>query len=454
MKNITVKNIIEATGGTLLCGDINVELYDVCINSREVKDGDLFIPIIGANVDAHRFIKSALDIGAATLTSKEDIDVETDKPVILVKDTIEALQQIGMYIRNRYDIPVVGVTGSVGKTTTREMISAALKTGYKTFHTEGNFNSQIGVPITLSRMTDEYEVAVLELGMSEQGQIVKLSNMIRPTISVVTTIGLAHVEYLGSQENIRTEKLSIIEGMNKDGILLLNGDDKMLAQMRGKMPCTTYFYGCEDWCDYRAMNISYEKGKSYFIFVHGEDRISVELNALGKHNVANCVAAMAIADMQGIPLETARKAFVEFEGQRLQIVELENKYTIIDDTYNASPTSVKASIDVLCDMNVTGKRYLVLADMLELGENSPKYHYDVGTYISDKHIDELIVIGELSMNIKQAVDEGNSNIRTCSFTDNEEIAMYLMALMQPEDVVLLKGSNGMHLCETVEILKD
>lgn len=453
MENITVRHILEATNGTLLCGDIDTVLTDICINSKEMKEGDLFVPIVGANVDAHRFIKSALEKGSATLTSAKKNDLSCEKPFIQVEDTVVALQAIGAYIRNRYDIPVVGVTGSVGKTTTREMISAALKTGYKTFHTEGNFNSQIGVPITLSRLAEDDEIAVIEMGMSEPGQIVKLSNIVRPSICVVTTIGLAHIEYMKTQENIRTEKLSIIKGMKEDGILLLNGDDPMLAEMRGKMPCTTYYYGCQEWCDFRAMNISFEGGKSFFIFVHGDERISVQLNALGKHNVGNCVAALAVATLEGTPLETARQGFLEFEGQRQQIIELENRYTIIDDTYNASPASMKASIDVLCDMTVEGKRYLVLADMLELGDKSSEYHYDIGTYISSKNVDEVIVIGELALNIKKAIEDSGCKIKTYTFSDNEEVAIYLMAVMQPEDVVLLKGSNGMHLNEIVNILK-
>lgn len=453
MEDITVSDILSATGGTLLSGDENTVLLDICINSKEIKEGDLFVPIIGTNVDAHKFIEGALEVGAATLTSQHNNVVVADKPYIRVNDTVKALQDIGCYIRNRYNIPVVGVTGSVGKTTTREMITTALRTKYKTFHTKGNFNSQIGVPITLSKLSREDEIAVLELGMSEPGQIVTLSKMVKPSLAVVTTIGVAHIEYMKTQENIRKEKLSIVEGMSDDGVLLLNGDDLMLAQMRDKMPGNTLFYGCEDWCDYKARKIVYREGKSFFELVYKDECINIELNALGKHNVANCVGAMAVAHLEGIPFEVSKKGFLKFEGQRQQIIELEGRYTIIDDTYNASPPSVRASIDVLCDMPVEGKKYLVLADMLELGEDASTYHYDIGKYLSNKKIDEVIVVGELAMNIKRAIIESCSGIKTYSFSDNEEVAIYLMAVMQPADVVLLKGSNSMHLNEVVQILK-
>ena len=206
MENITVKDIVEMTGGVLLCGDENTAVKDVCINSKEIKEGDLFVPIIGENVDAHRFIESALEKGAASLTSEHDGVVVAEKPYIRVDNTQVALQRIGAGIRTRLiDIPIVAVTGSVGKTTTRTMIAHALSAGKKTYQTEKNFNSQIGVPITLSRMNSDDEIAVLELGISEDGQMDILSEMVRPDIAVVTTIGVAHIQFMKTRENIRKQ---------------------------------------------------------------------------------------------------------------------------------------------------------------------------------------------------------------------------------------------------------
>lgn len=449
MFDITVKNILEATGGKLLCGDENTPVMDVCINSREIKEGDLFIPIKGENVDAHKFIESALVKGAATLTSEHNDVVVADKPYIYVKDTVSALQQIGLYIRNRFDIPFVGVTGSVGKTTTREMISTALMAGKNVYQTEGNHNSQIGVPITLSRINPDAEIAVMEMGMSEAGQMDILSSLVKPDICVVTVIGVAHIEFLKSQENIRNEKLSIVNHMSKDGVLFLNGDDPMLAALRGKTDVKTYFYGTADWCDYRADNIRIENYQYIYDYVHGDKNVTVRLNALGKHNVGNSLVGMAIADYTGVDVAAAAKQFEEFKGIRQKLINIPGKYTILDDTYNASPDSMKASINVLADMDNTGKKIAVLGDMFELGANSEKYHYEVGEYLATKKIDELVVVGDLSLKIKEAVENNNTNIKCYNFKDNGEVALYLMSVMREDDVCLIKGSNGMKLNEIV-----
>lgn len=457
MENITVKDIVEMTGGVLLCGDENTVITDVCINSKEIKEGDLFVPIIGENVDAHRFIESALEIGAASLTSEHDGIVVAEKPYIRVDNTQVALQRIGTGIRSRLiDIPIVAVTGSVGKTTTRTMIAHALAAGKNTYQTEKNFNSQIGVPITLSRMSSDNEIAVLELGISEDGQMDILSDMVRPDMAVVTVIGVAHIEFMKTRENIRRQKLSIVHSMKKGGTLFLNGDDDMLqdAVDTEHLSCKTIFYGTENWCDYYAKDIVYHSDHTTFTCVHGVQQIEVVLKAFGKHNVANCVAALAVACENGIPLEKAVAHMESYEGPRQKIIRTEGKFTMIDDTYNASPDSMKASINVLCDMPCSGKRVAVLGDMLELGENSEEYHRDIGRYLLSKPVDEVYVIGELAGYIKDEMKQSESeNVRVYSFSDREEAAMSLVAILQPEDVLLVKASNGMHLDELVNILK-
>lgn len=449
MFDIKVKDIVAATGGTLLCGDENVDITDVCINSKEIKAGDLFVPIIGERVDAHRFIESALEVGAATLTSHHSGVVIAEKPYIHVHDTVKALQDIGTFIRNKFNIPIVGVTGSVGKTTTREMIAAALSGCVNVYQTEGNFNSQIGVPITLSRMTRDAEVSVLEMGMSEAGQMDTLSEMVRPDICVVTVIGVAHIEFLKTQENIRKEKLSIVNHMNKDGVLFLNGDDPMLAGIKGETEVKTFYYGTEKWCDYRAENVHMENYKYVYEYVHGDTRIPVILNALGRHNVGNSLVGMAVADYLGLDLNKAAKSFADFKGIRQVIIDIPDKYTIIDDTYNASPDSMKASLNVLSELETDGRKIAVLGDMFELGARSEEYHYQVGTFLADKDIDELVVVGELSQNIVRAVMDRESKIKCYSFRDNGEVTLYLLSVMRPGDVVLIKGSNGMNLKEIV-----
>ncbi len=456
MENITVKDIVKFTNGVLMCGDENTPVKDICINSKEIKEGDLFVPIIGEKVDAHRFIESALETGAATLTSvHNDVDVDvSDRPYIRVNDTVDALQRIGAAVRKRISIPVVAVTGSVGKTTTREMIAKALSSEKKTYQTEGNLNSQIGVPITLSRMSERDEIAVLELGISEDGQMDVLSEIVRPDMAVVTTIGVAHIEFMKTRENIRKQKLSVVHFMREGGTLFLNGDDELLrnAKEAEELTCRTLYYGTEDWCDYYAKNIVYYDSHTEFTCVHGGQEVPVSLNTLGKHNVGNCVAALAVANENGIPMSVAAAGFSGFEGLRQRIIHIDNKFTMIDDTYNASPDSMKASIRVLCDIPCNGRRIAVLGDMFELGENEVRYHQEVGEFLLDKPIDEVIVMGELSQNIKQILEKNESKIKVYTFSDNEEAAIYLMATLKTEDVVLLKASNGMNLKEVVNIL--
>ena len=454
MENITVKDIVRITDGQLLCGDENTVVTDICINSKEIQNGDLFVPIIGEKVDAHRFIDAALEVGAATLTMRHLEQMNVNKPYILVEDSVKALQKIGMAIRKQIDLPCIAVTGSVGKTTTREMITAALATAKKTFHTPKNFNSQIGVPITLSKMSSEDEIAVLELGISEPGQMDILSELVRPDMAVVTTIGVAHIEFMKTQENIRKEKLSIVHFMKEGGTLFLNGDDALLKEAKEKenLTCRTLFYGTQDWCDYYAKDIVYYDTYTTFTCVHGTEEVFVRLNTLGKHNVGNCVVALAVANENGIPMKTAAQGFSQFEGQRQQIIPLENKFTMIDDTYNASPDSMKASISVLCDMPCEGRRVAVLGDMFELGENEIEYHQQIGRFLLEKPVDEVVLLGELTKYIQQVIKEQGSKIKVCAFKDNEDAAIYLMATLKPEDVVLLKASNGMHLNEIVKIL--
>lgn len=449
MLDICVKDIVRATGGRLLCGDENTKVRDVCIDSNEAKEDDLFIPIIGERVDAHKFIDSALLHAAATLTSEHD-EMDSEKAYIRVEDTVKALQQIGKYVRDKCRMPVVGVTGSVGKTTTREMISHALAACTDVYHTEGNLNSQVGVPITLFRMRDDAKVSVIEMGISEPGQMDILSGLVRPDICVVTVIGVAHIEYMKTQENIRREKLSIINSMNPGGALFLNGDDKLLADIKDDT-CVknTFYYGTADWCDYRAENIHMENYQFVYDYVHGEKRVKVVLNALGRHNVANSLVGMAIVDYLGYDVEKAAASFAGFKGLRQKLYRVPDKYTIIDDTYNASPDSMKASIDVLSEMESNGKKIIVLGDMFELGKNSRQYHAEVGEYLADKNIDELVVVGELSQYIMKAVVDAESKIKCYSFKDNGEVALYLLSVMKPEDIVLIKGSNGMHLNEIV-----
>ena len=448
--NVQVDDLVRITEGELITSDNTdketvgkIVLRNIATDSRKTDEESVFIAFRGENVDGHKFLTSALKNAPAALIEEDfgteglaDQKPEDGKAYIRVDDCLAALQKIGKYMRSLYKGGhIIGVTGSVGKTTTRELISHGLASSLKVFHTEGNNNSQIGVPLTLSRILDsESDISVLEMGISEPGGMDKLTDMVNPDIAVVTNIGIAHIEFLKTQEGIREEKLRITGRMNPEtGVLFLK----------------TFYYGTEPDADYRAENLSTEDGKSVFDFCYGDERIKVVSSAIGKHNVLNLTAALGVADYLGLDVKKTAQSYKDFKGQRQNIINTSAGYTIIDDTYNASVDSMKAAINVLCnDVKTEGRRIAVLGSMFELGERSADYHKEVGAFLKDKGIDELIVRGEEAEYYK----EGN-DIPARSFDSNAEAAEYLKTVLKAGDSVLLKASNGMKLKEIVEGIK-
>lgn len=454
MVQVTVKEILEATGGKLLSGDSSVPLKHISIDSRKMEGDDLFVPFAGARADAHDFIGMAFDNGAAASLSVRT-DVETGKgPVILVKDTLKALQDIGKWYRkNVLKFPIVGITGSVGKTSTREMVFAALSSGFHVFSTKGNFNGQIGVPLTLSQMAPEDEIAVLEMGMSLPGEMARISQVACVDYAVMTNIGISHIENLGSQENICREKLHIIDGMKDGGVLILNGDDPILAKIQVDRPIKTVFYGCGDNCQYRVQDIRTIDNRAVFDAVIQGNIYTISLKVPGIHNVMNAMAALAVASETGISVSGAIEAVENFGGfaRRLEVSE-DRGLTIIDDAYNASPDSMKAALQVLDSMKAEGRKVAVLADMLELGEKAPEYHFETGLYAVDKRIDAYVLIGDLASWIGRAIDQC-SDLPTRYFKTNQEAAKWLISWLKPGDMVLFKGSNSMKLKEVIDAVR-
>lgn len=454
MVQVTVKEILQATGGTLLSGDDTVVLEHISIDSRTMQGNDLFVPFIGARADAHDFIGMAFDQGAAASLSMRT-DVETGKgPVIYVEDTLKALQDIGTWYRKQVlNFPIVGITGSVGKTSTREMVNAALSSGFHVFSTKGNYNGQIGVPLTLSQMTPEDEIAVLEMGMSLPGEMARISQIACVDYAVVTNIGISHIENLGTQENICREKLHIIDGMKDGGVLVLNGDDPILAQVCVDRPIRTVFYGCGENCQYRVLEIRTEENRAVFDAQIQGKLYTIALKVPGMHNVLNAMAALAVAAEAGISIEGAIRSLENFAGfaRRLEIFKA-HEMTIIDDAYNASPDSMKAALEVLDSMKAEGRKIAVLADMLELGEKAPEYHFEVGLFATDKRIDAYVLIGELASWIGRAIDQ-YCDLPVYYFSANEEAANWLLDWLKPGDMVLFKGSNSMNLKEVIDRVK-
>ena len=471
MEIMNVKQVAKAVNGTIIHGSTDVYISSVSTNSKELENGALFVPIVGEVHDAHDFIEDAYKHGAvACFTSKDEVYY---KGIVCIKveDTLRALQDLASYYRNQFDVSLIGITGSVGKTTTKEMVSAALATRYKVLKTTGNMNSQVGLPLMMFRIEKDHDIAVIEMGISQENEMQRLSSVARPDLSVLTNIGVSHIEQLKTKENIRKEKLCIINNSKEDSYLFINADDPLLRDIKdnkysqksaniylyektqSKMKTTKVItFGIKGNFDYRAKNIRFLNGKTHFTLIssleHTEEEIV--LNTLGEHNVTNALCALAVANYYNIPASIAKKGLEEYRpiAMRGEIKKV-NGITIIDDTYNASPDSMKSGIDVLLSLKGVKHRIAVLADVLELGSISQKCHKEVGIYISDKNIDELITIGSQAQFIAQGVSDNNKNIIINSFKNNDEVIRYLKETIKTGDALLVKGSRGMKTEEVV-----
>lgn len=448
MKSMTVSEIASVIGGKILCGDENTIISNIQYDSRAIKDGSLFVPIKGTRVDAHRFIKDCLSAGAAATLTENDAPSDAVKPYIQVNDTLRALQTLAGWYRRQFNIELIGVTGSVGKTSTKEMIAAALSKGFDVMKTQGNKNSQIGMPMTMFDIEVHNNAAVIEMGMSEFGEMDRLCDIARPNIAVMTNIGKAHIENLKTQQNIMSEKLKITKHFDKNGILFLNGDDMLLKTLHNKQQFKTVTFGLTPDCDYYADDICTEDFTTTFTAHRNGESTKFTIPALGTHNVSNALVAVAVAEALRLDEHTIRKGLMTYKNapMRQQIHHMTD-YILIDDSYNASPEATKVSLDVMKSV-AKGKTIAVLADMLELGDEAEKEHYGVGKYLAELGTDCLITIGELSRNTaKGASENGNTTVK--SFSGNAEAYDYLCTIIEKDCTVLVKGSRGMHTDEIV-----
>lgn len=450
--NMTVGEIVAACAGELLCGDPETVITAVSTDSRKIDGGTLFVPIIGEKTDAHTFINAVFAAGAAATLTQEHDSINDAHAWIRVADTAEALQRIAAVYRRRFHIPLVGITGSVGKTTTKEMVALALSAGLNVMKTEGNFNSQIGLPLTMFNLAPEHQAAVIEMGISDFGEMSRLARIAAPDYAVVTNIGISHIEQLKSQLNIMNEKLHIIDYFHKGSVLFLNGDDKMLAGLRGQFNSKIIYFGTQLWCDFRAENIRSTASSTQFTLFGSEEIGEVRLPALGMHNVTNALAALAVAYTLGVPLP---KAIAQLTGyhplaMRQQIHHV-NEITVIDDSYNASPDAIKSSVQVLCGFH-TGKRIAVLADMLELGDFSKNAHFAVGKHAAEAGVDFLITVGERAQEIARGAQSVHPDIPCFCYGDNQEAIAKLKAILTAGDAVLVKGSRAMRTDQIVKAL--
>ena len=452
---MTPENIAKACGGTMVnCENIlGREVTAVTTDSRKVTEGCLYIPMKGAKFNGHDFIPQVME-GGALLSLTEKDEAAEGYPYIKVKRTDIAIQRIAEFYRVELGIPVVGITGSVGKTSTKEMIAAVLSQKYNVLKTAGNFNNNLGLPLTIFRITEEHEIAVLEMGISHFGEMTDLARTARPNTMVITNIGTCHLEFLKDRDGVFEAKTECFEYVDfENGTVVLNGEDDKLCrvdQVHGRAPI---FYGMDPGMRVYAENIQPLGLKGTACTINIDDRyFDVTVPIPGRHMVMNALAGAAVGSLYGLTDEEIKAGIESLEtlGGRFNIVETE-KYTIIDDCYNANPMSMKASLGVLND--VEERCVAILGDMGELGENEAALHREVGEYAGEQNIDEYIVVGKLSENISEAIREVKPEADLHTFETVEELIPALDALLKEGDIVLVKASHFMRFDRIVEALK-
>ena len=436
MENMTIGRVAELCGGVIseaCC--LTAEIRQIAIDSREVTDGDLFAAFRGERVDGHNYIGAAFDRGAACALA-EYVPAGEKRPVIVVPDILTALEKIAAGYRRQFDIPVIGITGSVGKTTAKEMIAAVLEQHYQVLKTEGNLNNQIGVPMMLSRLERRHQAAVIEMGISNFGEMRSLGSMVQPNIAVFTVIGHAHLEFLHDLDGVLRAKSEMLESMPDTSPVVVNGDDVKLLALQCRQKKISYGFGAH--CDVRAENLVNGENLCCDI-VCGLRRIPVRIPAFGKHHVYAALAAATVGMLLGLSDEEIIDGISCFQnvGRRGELFEA-NGMKIIDDSYNANPDSVKCGIDSL--IKTEAKRHVcILGDMLELGEDTLSMHYGVGEYARENHVDLVLTSGTCAKEISRA-----AGARGQHFETREDLIRALPELLREGDCILVKASKGSH----------
>lgn len=448
MEKIHLYDVIEMCGGccSFPAKLLNLEISGISTDSRTIKPSELYIALRGESLDGHDYISSAITNGAAAILASKPLSFVQGVPipVILVEDTLEALWKIAASYLQNHRKPVIAVTGSVGKTSTKEMIASVLSQQFNTQKSKGNFNNQIGMPLSILSLMDVQDVLIVEMGMRGLGEIRILTQIAKPSIAVITNIGLSHIERLGSQANILRAKLEIIEGLSEDGILILNANDPHLRLSPFSIHQRIVTIGIETPADYRAYDIinQGEDGVQFKINLFG-NTYNPHIHAIGTHHVTNALFGIACGIEMGMGPEDILTGIAKYQqgSMRFQITEKDG-IRFIDDTYNASPDSMKAALQSLCSLSKEGRTFAVLGNMLELGEVAPTAHYELGQLCLSLGIQYALLMGDHALDVGRGI--GNPKLYQV-FQTHEEIVAFLKETLQAGDLVLLKGSRALHM---------
>ncbi|MFP9130735.1 UDP-N-acetylmuramoyl-tripeptide--D-alanyl-D-alanine ligase [Niallia sp. BSM11] len=443
---------------TLSSSDIGeVIIHGVTIDSRKIQPGNLFIPFKGDKTDGHKYVEAAIQNGAAASFWQKDVPNPPEHlPLIFVSDPMTSIQNLAKSYRHELDIKVVGITGSNGKTSTKDITTNLLSLKYKVQKTEGNYNNHLGLPLTVLSLEEDTDVAVLEMGMSGRGEIDFLTKLAEPDVVVITNIGESHLQDLGSREGIAEAKLEILNGLKKQGRIVYFGDEPLLAERIptfDKPDAAICSFGLEDKNSLYPFEIEESSTGSKFKINKSDKEFSLPI--LGKHNILNALAAMLVADYFDISYEKMDEGFqnLKLTNMRMELLEGQGGLKVINDAYNASPTSMRAAINVLQSLPGFKHKVLVLGDMLELGPDEATFHYEIGEEIDAAAIDYVFTFGELGKHIAQGAKTVFANERVQSFLDKSELIQELKKVVDGQTAVLVKASRGMRLEEVVKALQ-
>lgn len=468
MKGMSIGAMAEVCNG-IYHGPL--ELKSKCItaittDSRKIEEGCMFIAIKGLRSDGHDYIDDCFDRGAIVCISEKELEGQ-QRPYIQVEASLEAIKKLAAYYRKQLDVKVIGITGSVGKTTTKETVATVLSTKYKVLKTLGNFNNELGLPLTIFRLREDDEIAVLEMGISDFGEMRRLANIARPDMCIITNIGLCHLENLKNRDGILKAKTEIFEGMGETGVAILNGDDDKLITVSDVNGSKPVYFGIENKSgvyvtDVESLGLEGTRAVICGLDLNGSNTTAAESEGIqvtipvpGVHMVYNSMAAAAVGALCGLSASEIAKGISELKtiSGRSNIIKTD-KYLIIDDCYNANPVSMKAAIDTL-DM-AKGRKVAILGDMFELGENEKQLHYEVGTHIGTSSTDVLITVGELAKNIAEGAVSAyniNNSLELHSFNTKEELFDKINGLIRNNDNILVKASHGMEFYRIIETIE-
>ena len=474
MKNMTLANIAQAVGGTLDAKMLpeavsaeHTQAQSVVLDSRLVEPGGIFIATRGEHVDGHSFIDQVFDAGALGVIC-EEAPVQPKGAYILVEDSFLALKDLAEYYRSQLDIKVVGITGSVGKTSTKEFVASVLSQKYRVLKTEGNYNNEVGLPLTVLRIREDCEVAVLEMGISDFGEMHRLSKIAKPDVCLITNIGQCHLENLGTRDGILKAKTEIFDFMQEGGQICLNGDDDKLVTIREVRGSIPVFFGCGSnnavYADnYENRGLIGSRAQIHMKGIAGHDACSfeAEIPLPGEHMLYNALAATAAGMLFGLTAEEIQEGIrtVKAVDGRSHVIRTD-RLTLIDDCYNANPVSMKAALDLLHMTELSevfedaARKVAVLGDMFELGTDEAALHREVGIYAAKKQIDVLVCVGNLCKYMYEGAQAVRSVTNCYYFEDKEALEAQMDTVIQDGDLVLVKASHGMHFEELIKMLSE